>query len=325
MDLTGINSTQKLSSLLEVNGQIKNAKSLKNDFISFTPRGQKQDPAFEKALEQSKLDDRIPNRASLAKQGFEKESIIDMNGGNYYKNSNGDTIRVSKDGVLAGKRAPLVEYKSADGRINHSIVYDQDGNPFSGEMKVKQNDGSVVTYNYEYDIEGNKKLLSKNVEYPKDTSSGEIDWTDVKPTDAIIINRPVNVKKLTASDLELIKNESSGTKVMNHVLNNSPIGKTAPNAETLRADGYMPEYRTDENGAGYYGPVRVCSKEGEEALGQKGATRATYTNGNLIQDMYYDKDGNMKQGSITVLDKYGNVDRKILFTVDENGKMTVVQ
>ncbi len=112
---------------------------------------------------------------------------------------------------------------------------------------------------------------------------------------------------------------------MNHVLNNSPIGKSAPNAETLRADGYMPEYRTDENGAGYYGPVRVCSKEGEEALGQKGATRATYTNGNLIQDMYYDKDGNMKQGSITVLDKYGNVDRKILFTVDENGKMTVVQ
>lgn len=52
MDLTGINSTQKLSSLSEVSGQFKNAKSLKNDFISFTPRGQKQDPAFEKALEQ---------------------------------------------------------------------------------------------------------------------------------------------------------------------------------------------------------------------------------------------------------------------------------
>ena len=96
MDLTGINSTQKLSSLLEVNGQIKNAKSLKNDFISFTPRGQKQDPAFEKALEQSKLDDRIPNRASLAKQGFEKESFIDMNGGNYYKNSNGEYYKSFK-------------------------------------------------------------------------------------------------------------------------------------------------------------------------------------------------------------------------------------
>ncbi len=100
----------------------------------------------------------MPNRVSLKKAGFSTGKFaMDMNGGIHYSNERGDTVRISHDAFVNGYAAPQAEYKSHDGKISQTIVYNQDGNPFKGYMDVKQDDGSIVKYRYEYDVDGNTK------------------------------------------------------------------------------------------------------------------------------------------------------------------------
>lgn len=177
-NLGNIGNISNITSLSSTSGPAKS-----NEI--FINKSEKVDPNFERFLSKIPLDDRIPNKSSLAKLGFnvpfpgikigdkeipEQEFLLDMNGGKTYQNKNGDTIRIcSFDGELAlgTKGANSVEYKSKDGNLANKVYYDPDGNPVKGSLTVKNYDGSTTSYQYEYDIDGNKKITSMITEYPK--------------------------------------------------------------------------------------------------------------------------------------------------------------
>ena len=139
---------------------------------------------FEEDIKMSKLDDCVPNKSWLAKNGFnvpfkgmkmgrietkDQPYLQDMNGGRTYQNKNGDTIRISEfEAELATglKGSKQVEYKTNDGKTSDTVIFDPDGNPLKGYLTVKNDDGTIVKYQYEYDENGNKTVKSKNIEYP---------------------------------------------------------------------------------------------------------------------------------------------------------------
>lgn len=135
--------------------------------ISATAEGRKRlnqgDEKFKNSFEQSKLDDRIPTKASLNKLGFEQSKLMDTNGGQYYTNKNGDQIRISNfdhtDSIGDVEGGTFVDYKSKDGKIHNSISYDKFGNPVKGMLKVTNTDGTVTSYQFKYDDEGNLRVV----------------------------------------------------------------------------------------------------------------------------------------------------------------------
>lgn len=172
-------------------GNISNVTGLSSTFGTYKSwesimgKSDKVDPNFDRFFSKIPLDDRIPNKSSLAKSGFnvpfpgtkigdveipQQECLLDMNGGKTYQNKNGDKIRISSfEGELAlgMEGASSVEYKSKDGNLDNKVYYDPDGNPVKGSLSVKNYDGSTTRYEYEYDIDGNKKITSMITEYPK--------------------------------------------------------------------------------------------------------------------------------------------------------------
>lgn len=122
---------------------------------------------LEKNLANSPLDDRIPNKATLKKMGFESDNsgVIDMNGGKYYGNGKGATIRIAGfhgQKIMGPQGSTCVYYKSEDNKTEHEVVYDPEGNPMKGVLTVKNEDGSIETFEFEYDLDGNKKVTSYN-------------------------------------------------------------------------------------------------------------------------------------------------------------------
>lgn len=172
------------SSRIDMSG-FKNLKPLREINSGSQPIGLKNgtntiEKDLDKNLAKSPLDDRIPNKSTLKKLGFNvpfpggkigktelksQDYLMDMNGGRTYQNKNGDTIRICEfDGVLETgmEGATSVEYKSKDGSMRHKLYYDPDGNPMKGTMTVQNKDGSIETFEFEYDLDGNKKVTSYN-------------------------------------------------------------------------------------------------------------------------------------------------------------------
>lgn len=174
MDISGLSNLRSIGaesqkttplSQMVINNQIKFPES-------------KQEMRLYVQLDKSKLDDRIPNKATLNKLGFnvpfpatkvgnielpEQEYLLDMNGGKTYQNKNGDTIRIFQfDAELATGMtgATGVEYKSKDGNMRHQMYYDPEGNPIKGSMTVENEDGSIENFTYEYDLDGNRHVTS---------------------------------------------------------------------------------------------------------------------------------------------------------------------
>lgn len=173
----GFNSINKLSGYSD----LKPLREIRGkEFIPMQSNGKSLEKDLEKNLAMSPLDERIPNKATLKKMGFnvpfggkmgkieipKQECILDMNGGKTYQNKNGDTIRISSFEAEMATKMPgstSVEYNSKDGTVKQSMLYDPDGNPLKGKLIVENEDGSIETFEYEYDLDGNKKVTSYNV------------------------------------------------------------------------------------------------------------------------------------------------------------------
>ncbi|MCI1273121.1 MAG: hypothetical protein LKG27_01660 [Clostridiaceae bacterium] len=181
MTIDAVNGPNNANGDFKLN-ESKYIKETPNSILSGKFQSQQNDfAAFDKDISQSKLDDRIPNKSSLAKMGFGftprtvtlpggrtiTTSNLDMNGGLSYFNDKGDSIRISNDTLEGGTGATQVDYTTKDKSIEHSIVYDKGGNPLKGYLNVRQPNGTVVKYKYEYDMNGNKNLVSCTTEYPK--------------------------------------------------------------------------------------------------------------------------------------------------------------
>ena len=105
-------------------------------------------------LNNSPLDDRVPNKASLKKMGFEPSKFVDMNGANIYVNDKGDRVRVETRGF-----GTFVDFTSKDGKVTHRLQYDSDGNPMKGTLIVEDANGSIENINYEYELDGSKNII----------------------------------------------------------------------------------------------------------------------------------------------------------------------
>ncbi len=207
MAIDGIGGSKGID-YTELLGKSNAQVSSGSHFIRF-PKSSGYDKDLEQAMQQSPLDARMPNRASLKKAGFSggDKLAMDMNGGFHYSNERGDTVRISHDAFVNGYAAPQAEYKSHDGKISQTIVYDQDGNPFKGYMDVKQDDGSIVKYQYEYDIDGNTKITQKTVDKPKLKEDEQVSVDLQKLKDDIINNKnTVKILKRQMKDAGLSVN-----------------------------------------------------------------------------------------------------------------------
>jgi hypothetical protein len=111
--------------------------------------------------EKSKIGDEKPTKASLKKMGFEEQPLRDMNGGVYYKNKDGDVIRIGGwDGqMLTGPNgSSCVAFTSADGKTKQEVVFDPYGEPLKGVLEITDDMGHVDSYSYKYDLDGNKSI-----------------------------------------------------------------------------------------------------------------------------------------------------------------------
>jgi hypothetical protein len=111
--------------------------------------------------EKSKIGDVIPTKASLKANGFEKSEFMDMSGGIYYENKNGDSIRI-KVGNGFGDDLPIgftcVSFTSANQKTKQEVVFDSSGEPVKGTLSIEDNKGNIELFKYEYDINGNKSV-----------------------------------------------------------------------------------------------------------------------------------------------------------------------
>ena len=115
------------------------------------------------ALSKTPVNEQMPNKASLKRAGFSESPAIDMNGGQYYVNDKVGTIRIASwhgESFLGQKGSSCLSFTSADGKLQNEIVYDPDGNPLKGKLTIVNKDGSFETFEFEYDIDGNKNITS---------------------------------------------------------------------------------------------------------------------------------------------------------------------
>ncbi len=165
--MTSVNGADGFSKV-DISG-FKNLRPLReinsNQPVSLKTGSNTVEKDLEKKLAKSPLDERIPNKATLKKMGFQSENsdIIDMNGGTYYGNGKGATIRIAGwhgQKISGPENSTCVYYKSEDNKTEHEVVYDPEGNPMKGILTVKNEDGSIETFEFEYDLDGNKKITS---------------------------------------------------------------------------------------------------------------------------------------------------------------------
>lgn len=96
-------------------------------------------------------------QSTLKAKGFEKSPIMDMNGGEYYNNPiTGEQVRVSGSWNNSGKTC----YEYQKGNMQHSVVYDKNGKALSGDVQIRQKDGTLQIIKYDIDTNGNKIITS---------------------------------------------------------------------------------------------------------------------------------------------------------------------
>lgn len=158
----GFNTIEKLSGFTTVRPTIEINN---NQPVPMKTGAKAIEKDLEKKLANSPLDDRVPNKATLKKMGFTAGGAMDMNGGKYYGNGKGATIRIAGwhgQKLMGPSDSTAVYYRSEDNKTEHEVIYDPEGNPMKGVLTVRNDDGSIETFEFEYDLDGNKKVTSYN-------------------------------------------------------------------------------------------------------------------------------------------------------------------
>lgn len=114
---------------------------------------------FNKALQQSPLDNKFMTAERLEAKGWQKSKMMDTNGGIYYKNpQTGESVRVQSHCVGGRDAGSSNLYENKN--MADYVHYGKDGKPTNGVLQVKQPDGSIKVYEYEFDVDGNKFIKS---------------------------------------------------------------------------------------------------------------------------------------------------------------------
>jgi len=125
-------------------------------------------------------------------------------------------------------------------------------------------------------------------------------------------------KKITNEDLEevMAMNVLADSKAINKLVEKSPIGFVRPTADELCENGYTVSMNGDE----FTGPGGNVTM----SMTADGLEQFTYKTDRVKQDMIYDANGNAKSGRIIISDKFGVIERRLDFIINEDGKMKAV-
>ncbi len=142
--------------------QMRQTRSTQSTPLNFPKeKGEK----FTNLIKQSPLDDRIPNKKSLARMGYSEVKGIKAPG-EWYSDKNGNMINILRDDDFNINGCTIVSYHGKDG-LDHSVTFDPYGNPLKGSISrtEKYTDGPIQgatsdCYDYEYDINGNPMITN---------------------------------------------------------------------------------------------------------------------------------------------------------------------
>lgn len=135
-------------------------------------------------------------------------------------------------------------------------------------------------------------------------------------------------KQIHLKDIENFLNEPSPSKAANHIFQNSPVGLgKEPTKEDFENMGYKFTNTAYHIGAPVIyestdgGKITIYNGKGTPEMGED-KRKIVYEKGNLIQEMYYDENGNLQKGKIRVKDDIiGNTERSVDLIV-QDGKRT---
>ncbi|MBD5403236.1 hypothetical protein HDR58_10650 [bacterium] len=139
-------------------------------------------------------------------------------------------------------------------------------------------------------------------------------------------------KKISNQNIETALNEPHPAKAVKGLLEKSPIGLTQmPSLDQIEDMGYgcLIEYHQGSpynfrsSDGGHISVYEGCDKAGNPL--KDGQKKIEYRNGRFIQEMYYDKDGNLIKGSITIKDDVaGFTEAQYDFNVKDNKLKNVI-
>lgn len=189
----------------------------------------------------------------------------------------------------------------------------------------------------EYIKKGDIKMSINNISGALEVLKGHLNGiTNVNSTAPQSSSIMANVrggatkKQVTKEDIENFVNEPRPAKATNLILEKSPVGLGAElSNEDLEKMGYKFVYTGYHIGApAIYessdgGRVRLYRGGGSPEAGED-KRKIVYEKGNLIQEMYYDDNGNLKTGKISVKDKLAGFIEKSVDIVVENGKTSFI-
>lgn len=146
---------------------------------------------------------------------------------------------------------------------------------------------------------------------------------------------PQNVKgepkKVTNELIELALNQPSGKRAVNLLLNNSPVGLgNQPNGEDIENAGFTftgtafhigaPKFYKSADGA----TITVYPGGGTAESGED-KRKIVYQTDRYTQEMFYDENGKLTKGEITIKDKVaGFTEEKYSFLMDSKGTIESV-
>lgn len=147
---------------------------------------------------------------------------------------------------------------------------------------------------------------------------------------------PQNVKgepkKVTNELIELALNQPSGKRAVNLLLNNSPVGKgKQPGREDIENAGFTftatgmhpgaPVIYTSADGAA----ITIYDGKGTAEMGED-KRKIVYQTDRYTQEMFYDENGKLTTGNITIKDKVaGFIEEQYLFNMKPDGDITVIR
>lgn len=138
-------------------------------------------------------------------------------------------------------------------------------------------------------------------------------------------------KQVTSEDVEKFLNEPRPSKAAQGLLEKSPIGLGAePSKEDIKKMGYEFAGTSYHKGAPITyksadgGTITVYNGEGTAEMGED-KRKIVYQKGNLIQEMYYDDNGNFKEGKILIKDNIAGFEERKISFLTENGKTSFIE
>ena len=147
-------SQEKLSSLFKVKKTGETGKTSETGLL--LEKGKSSNyKEMNAALKESILDSNFIDAKTLEAKGWKRSTIMDMNGGIYYTDpETGASVRVQADSHFRNSNT----FRTKD--MSHHAYYDENGKATNGIVQVRQPDGSIKVYEYEYDVDGNKFIKS---------------------------------------------------------------------------------------------------------------------------------------------------------------------